>query len=46
MKLNRALLVGVIAGVFPALPGYAQMSPEKSVQTFKMAPGLEATVWA
>ena len=46
MKNARSLLLGVVAGLLPALPGYAQLSPEKSLETFKVAHGLQTTVWA
>jgi putative membrane-bound dehydrogenase-like protein len=46
MISKRALLLSIVAGLLPSLPGYAQVSPEKSLETFKTAPGLEASVFA
>ena len=45
MKTKHVLLLGAV-GLFNAFPALAQLSPEKSVETFKLAPGMEASAWA
>lgn len=46
MKTKHVMLLGAALGLFKAMPAPAQLSPEKSVETFKLAPGLEASAWA
>lgn len=46
MKMQHVLLLGAVAGLLGAMPARAQLSPEKSLETFKLAPGLEASAWA
>lgn len=46
MKTKHVLFVGAVAGLLSAMPAAAQLSPEKSAETFKLAPGLEASAWA
>ncbi|HEY2586296.1 MAG TPA: PVC-type heme-binding CxxCH protein [Tepidisphaeraceae bacterium] len=47
MKCKRFLLLSaVVAGLLSAAPGDAQLSPEKSLETFRMADGFQAAVWA
>lgn len=43
---NKAWVVGLIAGAAWSAPVLGQMSPEQTVESFKVAPGLEASVWA
>jgi putative membrane-bound dehydrogenase-like protein len=46
MKFPRNLALAAVAGLLSALPATAQKSPEESAASFKISPGLEATVWA
>lgn len=46
MKTKHVLLLSAAAGLLSAMPALAQLSPEKSLETFKLAPGLEASAWA
>jgi putative membrane-bound dehydrogenase-like protein len=46
MKMKRALALAAVAGLLPAAFSPAQLTPEKSAETFKLAPGLAATPWA
>jgi putative membrane-bound dehydrogenase-like protein len=46
MMRKNPVLWGTVAGLLSALPAYAQISPEQTVESFKVAPGLKATAWA
>lgn len=46
MKVKRGFVFGFVAAWLPCGWVAAQLSPEKTVESFKVAPGLEATVWA
>ena len=46
MSLKRAVVLGSIGWMLAPLITRAQMSPEDTVKSFKLAPGLEASVWA
>ena len=46
MSMNRAAVVGILCAALLPVAARAQMSPEKTVESFKLAAGLEATDWA
>ena len=46
MKFKRAIALAAVAGLMPASAVFGQLTPDKTLETFKLAPGLEASVWA
>jgi len=46
MTFPRKCLLAAVVGLFVTLPSAAQKTPEETVKSFKLAPGMEATVWA
>ena len=46
MTFPRKCLLAAVVGLFVTLPSAAQKTPEDTVKSFKLAPGMEATVWA
>ena len=46
MSIQREILLGLLITVALLAPAVAQKTPQATVDSFKMADGLEATVWA
>jgi putative membrane-bound dehydrogenase-like protein len=46
MNMKRVLILGTLVATASSLPAFAQLSPEKTAESFKLAPGLESSVWA
>lgn len=46
MRFPRKLVLAAVSGLLATMPAAAQKSPEETAASFKVAPGLEATVWA
>ena len=46
MRSKRAVFFGLVAGMLPSITTLAQLTPQQTVDSFKVAPGLKATVWA
>ena len=44
--IKHAWIVGLAAGTCWAMPLFGQRSPDETLASLKVAPGLEATVWA
>jgi putative membrane-bound dehydrogenase-like protein len=43
---KHAWVVGLIAGIGAAMPAPGQVNPDQTVESFKVAAGLEVSVWA
>ena len=46
MSFPRNVILAAVSGLLAALPAIAQKTPQETVDSFKLAPGLEASVWA
>src|SRR6185312_5682586 len=46
MKMRTACVAGVFAAMACVVPAWGQKSPEQTAETFKLGPGLQASVWA
>jgi len=46
MRFPRKVILAAMPVLLAALPAVAQKSPQETVDSFKLAPGLESTVWA